>query len=117
MSTPKQAHTLSTYFGKQFKAKYGYEQKFNRNKARWSWDNILMDYTMDEAKALIDYYLSTASPNGHNLDWFFYNYDKLAEAKEKTDEDRAALAAIREQTRIRTEEWRKKRGNNRVEGS
>lgn len=117
MTTPKQAHTLSSYFGKQFKAKYGYEHKFNRNKARWSWDNILMDMTMDEAKALIDYYFATVNPSGHTLDWFFWNYDKLEEAKEKTDKDVAALAVIREQTRIRTEEWRNKRGNNRVEGS
>lgn len=112
MSTPKQAHTLSTYFGNKFKGKYGYEHKFNRNKARWSWDNILMDMTMDEAKALIDFYFTTANTSGHSLEWFFYNYDKLAEAKEKTDEDRAALARIREQSRIRTEEWRKKHGNN-----
>lgn len=112
MSTPKQAHILSHHFGQAFKKKYGFDHKFNRNKARWSWDNILMDMTMDETKALIDYYFTTISPNGHTLEWFFYNYDKLAEAKEKVDEDRRALAEIRERTRIRTEEWRKKRGNN-----
>lgn len=108
MTTPKQAHALSTYFGKKFKERYGYEQKFNRNKARWSWDNLLMDYTLDETKALIDYYFETVSPNNHNLDWFFYNYDKLAEAKEKTDADRKRLEVIREASRKRSEEWRKK---------
>lgn len=108
MSSPKQAHTLSSYFGQQYKEKYGFEHKFNRNKARWSWDNILMDMTLTDAKELIDYYFTTVSPNGHTLEWFFYNYDKLAEAKEKTDKDRVELERIREQTRIRTEEWRKR---------
>lgn len=112
MATPKQAHALTTYFGQQFKEKYGFEPKLNRYKARWGFDAVLMDMTADDAKALLDYYLSTASPNTHSLEWFFYNYDKLAEAKEKTDEDVAALAEIREQSRIRTEEWRKRRSGN-----
>lgn len=112
MTSPKQAHTLSSYFGQQFKKKYGFEHKFNRNKARWSWDNILMDMTLTETKDLIDYYFTTVSPNGHTLEWFFYNYDKLAEAKEKMDADRQRLAVIREATRRRTEEWRKKNSGN-----
>lgn len=103
---------MSSYFGQQYKEKYGYDHRFNRNKARWSWDNILMDMTLTEAKELIDYYLTTVSPNGHTLEWFFYNYDKLAEAKEKTDADRKRLALIREATRLRTEEWRKKQSGN-----
>jgi hypothetical protein len=112
MTSPKQAHTLSTYFGKKFKEKYGFEHKFNRNKARWSWDNILMDMTLSETQDLIDYYFGTINPSGHTLEWFFYNYDKLAEAKEKTDADRKALAILREQSKQRAEEWRAKRDNN-----
>lgn len=108
MTTPKQAHTLSTYFGNKFKSRYGYEHKFNRNKARWSWDAMLMDMTMDETKELIDYYFDTINTSGHTLEWFFYNYDKLSEAKAKYDEDRKRLAVIREATRKRTEEWKKK---------
>jgi hypothetical protein len=112
MATPKQAHTLVSYFGKQYKAKYGFDPKVNRYKARWGFDAILMDMSVDEAKALIDYYFGTVSPSGHDLDWLFYNYDKLAEAKEKTDADRAALAVLREQSKKRAEEWRKKKNGN-----
>lgn len=112
MASPKQAHTLSSYFGQQYKEYYGYEQQFNRNKARWSWDNILMDLSVDETKALLDYYFTTVSTNGHSLDWFFYNYDKLAEAKGKSDKDSVALKAIRERSRLRTEEWRNKNSGN-----
>lgn len=112
MTSPKQAHTLSTYFGQQFKSKYGFDHRFNRNKARWSWDNILMDMTLTETKDLIDYYFTTVSPNGHTLEWFFYNYDKLAEAKEKTDADQKSLALIREASKKRAEEWRKKKSGN-----
>lgn len=112
MATPKQAHALVTYFGQKYKKKYGLDPKVNRYAARWGFDAILMDMSSDDAKRLIDYYFETVSPNGHTLDWFFYNYEKLAEAKEKTDADRARLAAIREATKKRAEEWRKKKSGN-----
>lgn len=112
MATPKQAHALVSYFGKKYKETYGFDAKVNRYAARWGFDSILMDMSSKQAEALIDYYFQTISPNGHTLDWFFYNYEKLAEAKEKTDEDVARLARIREATRIRTEEWRSKQSGN-----
>lgn len=112
MATPKQAHALVTYFGKNYKEKYGFDPKVNRYAARWGFDSILMDMSVDDAKALIDYYFLTVSPNGHTLDWFFYNYEKLAEAKEKTDADQKRLAVIREATKKRTEEWRQKHSGN-----
>lgn len=112
MATPKQAHALVTYFGKKYKAKYGFAPKVNRYSARWGFDSILMDMSNSDAEELIDYYFMTVSPSGHALDWFFYNYEKLSEAKEKTDADRKSLADIRERTRKRTEEWRKKQNGN-----
>lgn len=110
MATPKQAHALTTYFGQQYVEKYGYKPKLNRYSARWGFDSILMDMSSKDVKALIDYYFQTLSPNGHTLDWFFYNYERLAEAKEKTDADRERLAKIRKATKARAEEWRKKSG-------
>lgn len=109
MATPKQAHSLTTYFGQKYKEKYAVPAKLNRVSARWGFDSILMDLSVDEIKSLIDYYFETRSLNGHTLDWFLYNYDKLAVAKEDRDTDVAALAAIRERTRRATEEWRKKK--------
>lgn len=112
MSSPKQAHTLVSYFAQQYKKKYQTAPKVNRYAARWGFDSILMDMSVDEIKGLIDYYFSTLSPNGHSLDWFFYNYEKLAEAREKTEADRKALAVLREQSKRRAEEWRKKKSGN-----
>lgn len=112
MATPKQAYALVTYFGNQFKGKYGYELKTNRYTARWGFDSVLEDMSSEEAKALIDYYFTTASTNGHALEWFFRNYEKLQEAQERAAKDAADLARAREETRLRVEEWRRKRGDN-----
>lgn len=108
MATPKQAHALVTYFNKKYFEKYGFEHVSNRYSARWGFDSILMDMSESEVKALIDHYFTTANANKHPLDWFFYNYDKLVESKRVTDTDRELLARRREESRRRTEEWRKK---------
>lgn len=108
MPTPKQAHALTSYFQKLYREKYGMEPKLNRYAARWGFDSMLMDMSDEAVKGLIEYYFQTVSTNGHALDWFFYNYEKLADAKVKAEEDAAALKELREQSRIRTEEWRKK---------
>jgi hypothetical protein len=112
MATPKEAHTLSSHFKKIWTEKYGYAPTINRHAARWAFDSMLMDMGAVEAKALIEYYFETASTNQHSLDWFLYNYDKLAASKKVRDEDAAALARIRKESQRRTEEWRKRIGNN-----
>lgn len=103
---------MVTYFSQQYKNKYGKTPVVNRYKARWGFDAILMELDVEEIKFLIDYYLETFSANSHDLEWFFYNYDKLIVAKEKRDRDAESLARIREESKRRAEEWRNKRGNN-----
>lgn len=112
MATPKECHALVTYFSKKYKEKYGIAPKVNRYSARWGFDSILMDMKSDEIMTIVDFYFETFNQSGHSLEWFFYNYDKLASAKEDRDKDAAELAVIRERTRKRTEEWRKKRSGN-----
>lgn len=103
---------MVSYFSKVYKDKYGTAPVVNRYKARWGFDSVLLSIDESETKKLIDYYFETASPNGHDLDWFFYNYDKLIIAMEKRDKDAVELARLREESKRRTEEWRKKIGNN-----
>lgn len=112
MATREQAHTMVSYYAKKYKETYKVKPAMNRYAARWGFDDVITDMSVDEAKALVDYYFTTISTNGHSLDWFFYNYEKLAVAMEKANEDRARLAKIREETKRRTEEWRAKHGNN-----
>lgn len=113
MATPKEAHTLSSHFKKKWKEKYGTAPVVNSHAARWAFDSMLMDMGPVDAKALIDYYFETASSNRHDLNWFLYNYDKLAQAKIDRDKDAAQLARIRKESQRRVEEWRKKRNGSK----
>lgn len=111
MPDAKTSHAMVSYFAAQYKKKYGKAPIMNRYAARWGFDSMLRDMPQAEVKSLVDYYFTTNSPNGHQLDWFFYNYEKLMRTKLDFDADQEELAKIREATRKRTEEWKKKRGN------
>lgn len=112
MATPKQQNALVTYFITKYKERYGVNPVSNRYKARWGFDAILMDVGETEVRDLIDYYFTTVSANSHDLEWFFYNYDKLLVAKGKMEKDAVELARLRKESQRRTEEWRKRIGNN-----
>lgn len=112
MPTAKQAHTLVSHFVKCYEKKYGEKPVINRYSARWGFDAVLMEVSEKETKELIEYYFLTASANNHQLDWFFYNYDKLIIAKRRDDADIEETARIRANTQARVEEWRKKKSGN-----
>ncbi len=105
MAAAKDAHALTSYFIKQYKIKYEKDPVINRHSARWGFDSILMDMPTPEVKALIDYYLTTASMKRHSLEWFLYNYDKLVEACRVQKEDAARRAKLREESEKRAKEW------------
>lgn len=109
---PKDIHALVSYFLKRYKETYGFDAVVNRNRSRWAVGNMLLDMTTTEARELIDYYFETKNPNGHDFEWFLYNYDKLSIARTASAEDAASLARLREESKRRAEEWRKQIGNN-----
>ena len=110
MVTAKDCHTLTSYFLTTYKTKYKNSPVVNRNKARWGFEAVLMDFSMDEAKELIDFYLTTASANRHSLEWFLFNYDKMVTAKQSQKDDAERREQLRRESEQRAKEWRE-RGN------
>jgi hypothetical protein len=115
MATVKDCYTCVSYYEKLYKEKYGTPKRVNKYAARWGFDAILQDLTVDEAKGLLDYYFLTNSARRHDLEWFFYNYDKLDSAKDTHDKEAERQARIRQESKIRAEKW-KEHGNKRTIG-
>lgn len=104
--TAQQCHALTTYYAKAYSEKVGKPAVLNRNKARWSWDSILMDYTPSQACEMVDFYLEHwPEPN---LDWFFYNYEKVDQAIADHNQDEEVRKARRAMTQKRLDEWRER---------
>jgi hypothetical protein len=102
-ATAQECHALITYFIEACK-KSGTTISVSRNKVRWQFEALLMDYSIQQAKNLIDYYV--AHYTAPNVDWFMYNYDKVEEAKQERTKQDAMRARLREDTAKRAEEWK-----------
>lgn len=108
----KDCHTLTNYYLRVYEGRYGRRPVINRHKARWGFDSVLQDMSMAKAQELLDYYLETHSGHGHSLEWFFYHYDELTKKKREYEEDEAHREELREASRRRVEEWRKRQSAN-----
>lgn len=107
--TAAQCHTLITYYSNQYSGKYGKNAVFNRPAAKVGVEGLLMDYSMDDAKSMIDFYLGTPATSqnkNHSLTWFLYNYDKIVMAIEAHREDAERRKKLREESEQRAKEWR-----------
>lgn len=111
MTTAQDCHKLTTYYEKKYKEKYQTAAVVNRNTARWGFDAILKGISPQETKELLDYWFDFASPQRHPLQWFFYNYDKLIQAKAEQSEDAQLRARLRIQSEERAQKWKERRAN------
>jgi len=104
--TAQQCHALITYFINAYEQETGRKSPVSRNKVRYWFESILMDYTSTEAKAFIDYYLEHY-PNP-SVEWFAFNYEKVVMAKEEHEENEAVAIKRRKVTEQRLKEWRER---------
>lgn len=116
MATAKDCHTLTSYYTKLYKERYGVNPVVNRHSARWGFDSLLTDMSMTEAKGLLDFFFKTGNTKRHAIDWFLYNYEKLIEAQIKIKEDSEHRATLRKESEQRAKEWREKHGNDGIAG-
>lgn len=103
-ATAQQCHALTTYFINKIKEATDKTPKVNRNKARWGFEAVLMDYTPVEVHELIDYYVEHY--DAPNIEWFLYNYEKVDSARQEFEENKILTAKRRADTKQRLEEWR-----------
>jgi hypothetical protein len=99
MAGVKDYHALTSYYVKRFKEVHKRDANVNRYAAQWGWKAMLEDMAADHVKKLVDFYLTTPSDRMHELDWFFYNY-------EKSERDIAATEKLLAESKQRAEEWR-----------
>lgn len=104
--TAQQCHALTSYFISSYKNSRGHAPVVNRNKARWGFDAMLMDYLPERVKVLIDYYINHWDLP--TLDWFLYNYEKVDERKQEQVRRDDQQAKRLKETEQRLKEWKKR---------
>lgn len=104
--TAQQCHALITYFINTYEQETGRRAPVSRNKVRYWFESILMDNTPTKAKQLIDFYL--AHYPDPSVEWFAFNYEKVALDKEEQETNESAAVKRRQETEQRLKEWRER---------
>lgn len=110
MATAAQkANALITHYVKLYKAKYKKEPEINRYRERWGFQAMIEDLGDAEARLVIEHYFETGKI-GHPVQYLLHNYDRLAKIRRELEEDKANRLRLREQTRLRVQEWERVNG-------
>lgn len=104
----QQAHTLITYFQKEYLIKFNKKAIVNRNKLQNLVVNMLKDLTLPEAKQVVDFYIRTdRSPT---MLYLCYEYDEVLQEMKSHEKDLEQRKALMRQTQNNVEEFRRRYG-------
>lgn len=106
--TTAQVNTLMALYLKRYaEVDGGVPNDFNRYRDKWAFKDMIVDFGMDGAKAVVEYYFTTTR-YGHPSKYLVYNYEKLNKDMVESAEDKIRLADLRAETKIRVDEWRRR---------
>ena len=98
MASEKQPYILISLYQSLYKDKYGRVPTINKFREKWAMQDVIDSVGFDRAKELIEYYF-TLNKNGHPLQFFFYNFDKMDSIKVESDKDKEKRKLLLEQTK------------------
>jgi hypothetical protein len=94
----KEPYVLIGIYEKLYFEKYGKKPRLNKFREKWAMQDVIDSVGYDRARELIEYYFKT-SKNGHPLNFFFYNFDRIDQVESDARRDKANRAMLREQTK------------------
>ncbi len=89
---------LIAYYEDLYSQKYSRKPKINRFREKWAMQDVIDSVGYDRARELLDYYFRTGK-NGHPLNFFFYNFDRIDQVEKEREKDRINRSRLRQQTK------------------
>jgi len=86
-----------------YKDKYGKPVTINKFREKWAMQDVIDSVGFDRAKKLLEYYFGLTK-NGHPLQFFFYNFDKMDELKKEIEKDKEKRRLLLEETKKMVEQ-------------
>lgn len=103
MASDKQPYVLISLYQSLYKEKYGRVPTMNKFREKWAMQDVIDSVGFDRAKDLLIYYFSL-NKNGHPLQFFFYNFDKMDALNIEIERDKEKRRLLLEQTKKMVEE-------------
>ena len=99
----KEAYSLVSFFCVLYKEKYKKAPIVNKYREKWAMKDVVDSVGFDRAKQLLEQYFKL-SKTDHNLNWFFYNFDKIDSSLVESEKDKARRELIMKQTKLMVKE-------------
>lgn len=97
-----QAYTLVSLYIALYKSKYNKQPMVNRYREKWAFQDVIDTVGFDRSKELLEYYFK-CSKQGHPLNWFLYNFDRLDDSLVKSEQDTERRKSLRLNTKAMVE--------------
>ena len=104
--TAQQCHAMTSYYIGRYEKVKGTKPVVNRNKAKYTFESLLWDYSVDEVKGFLDFFIDHYD---QTLEWFNYNYETVINEHNDYGIQQELAAKRRRDTAERLEAWRKRK--------
>jgi len=99
----KQPYALLSLYERLYSEKYSKVARLNKFKEKWAMQDVIESVGYDRARELLEYYFRVTK-QGHPIQWFFYNFDRLDDMLIQSEEDARRRQKLREATKKMVEE-------------
>lgn len=99
----KQPYALLSLYEKLYIERYNKASRLNKFKEKWAMQDVIESVGYDRARELLEYYFRVTK-QGHPIQWFFYNFDRLDDMLLQSQEDQLRRKKMREATKKMVEE-------------
>ena len=103
MANSKEPYILLTLYQNLYKEKYGRAITINKFREKWAMQDVIDSVGYTRAKELLEYYFGLTK-NGHPLQFFFYNFDKMDSLKIEIEKDKEKRRLLLEETKKMVEQ-------------
>lgn len=103
MANNKEPYILMTLYQNLYKDRYNKPATINKFREKWAMQDVIDSVGFEKAIDLMHYYFSL-DKLGHPLQFFYYNFDKMEQARIELQKDIEARRLLREQTKKMVEE-------------
>ena len=92
-----------TLYQNLYKDKYNKAVTINKFREKWAMQDVIDSVGYTRAKELLEYYFGL-NKNGHPLQFFFYNFDKMDLVKTEIEKDKEKRRLLLEETKKMVEQ-------------
>jgi hypothetical protein len=103
VANSKEPYILLTLYQNLYKEKYNKAVTINKFREKWAMQDVIDSVGYTRAKELLEYYFGLTK-NGHPLQFFFYNFDKMDALKIEIEKDKEKRRLLLEETKKMVEQ-------------